>query len=135
VSIPEGFHEVDMKLVKPNLAPGEPFHRNILYDGLYDRLPRDPTVKVRIFTGELAPGANTDWHIHNGSSFFLVVQGSFRVEFEGGSFIVKAGEVFIEEIGRVHRVVNMEKDISVVAFAVLLTAPDREHIVSVKEPW
>lgn len=117
------------------VSPEQPYHRNIVFDELYDRLPKDPAVRVRIYTGEVAPGVATDWHIHNGASFFLVVQGRVRIEYRGSDTEYRAGQVFTEPIGEIHRAVNPDRSIPLVAFGFQATSPDREHVVNVLRPW
>lgn len=112
-----------------------PYHRNILFDELYDRLPKDPAVRVRVYTGEVGPGVATDWHIHNGASFFLVVQGRVRLEYRDSDVEYRAGDVFTEPIGQLHRAVNPDDTVPMVAFGFQATSPDREHVVNVARPW
>lgn len=125
----------DLRLQLTGFVNAEvPYYRNVLYEELYERLPRDPTVRIRVYTGEVAPGVATDWHIHNGPSFFLIVQGRVVIEYQDGSAEYRAGEVFTEPIGKLHRAINPDDAVSLVAFAFVATPPDREHIVNVTAP-
>ena len=45
-------------------------------------LPKDPQAKVQIYNAEIAPGGYTNWHCHNGATFFIALQGIFEAEFE-----------------------------------------------------
>src|SRR6187431_3107121 len=83
------------------LKPGEQHKRNILLDSLYGSLPRDPQAKVLVFTAEIAPGGYTNWHCHNGATFFVALQGIFEAEFEEGILVkARAGDVYSEPIAR-----------------------------------
>src|SRR5436190_14848937 len=74
------------------IKSGQPLVRNVLFDRLCSWLPKDPTVKVQIYNAELAPGGYTNWHRHNGATFFLALEGEFEAEFEEGVLVrAKAG--------------------------------------------
>ena len=67
-------------------------------------MPKDPQVKVQIYNAEIAPGGYTNWHCHNGATFFIALQGIFEAEFEEGILVkAKAGDVYSEPIARIHR--------------------------------
>ena len=52
----------------------------------------------------LAPKGWTNFHCHNGATFFLALQGVFEAHFEEGILIrAKAGDVYSEPIGKMHR--------------------------------
>ena len=58
-------------------TPGQELFRNILFDQLCASLPKDPEVKIQIYNAEIAPGGYTNWHCHNGATFFVALQGRF----------------------------------------------------------
>lgn len=127
----------DLKLrLEGYLKPGEQLHYNVLFDQLFSSLPRDPQVKVQIYSVEIAPGGFTNWHCHNGATFFLVLQGIFEAHFQEGVLIkAKPGDVYSEPIAKFHRGHNPHPEIPFVCIGFFLTAPDREHITSVEKPW
>ena len=85
-------------------TPGQQLFRHVLFDQLYASLPKDPQVKVQIYNAEIAPGGHTNWHCHNGATFFIALQGIFEAEFEDGILVkAKAGDVYSEPIARIHR--------------------------------
>jgi len=78
------------------VKPGQGLHRNVLFDQLYASLPKDPQVKVQIYNAEIAPGGYTNWHCHNGATFFVALQGIFEAEFQEGILIrAKAGGLWL----------------------------------------
>ena len=86
------------------LQPGQQMHRNVLFDALYTSLPKDPAVQVQIYNAEIAPGGYTNWHCHNGATFFVALQGMFEAEFaEGVLTRAQAGDVYSEPIAKMHR--------------------------------
>jgi quercetin dioxygenase-like cupin family protein len=95
----------DMKLqIQGLVPPGQKLYRNVLFDQLYASIPKDPEAKVQIYTAELAPKGWTNFHCHNGATFFLALQGVFEAHFEEGILIrAKAGDVYSEPIGKMHR--------------------------------
>jgi quercetin dioxygenase-like cupin family protein len=119
------------------LAPGEEIHRRVLFDQLCASVPTTPELKVMVFTAEIAPGGYTNWHKHNGATFFLVLQGEFEAEFQEGVLVrAKAGDVYSEPVGKVHRGHNPNPDVPFICVALCLTPPDLEHVTSVPErPW
>ena len=118
------------------LRPGQPFHRNVLFDQLYESLPKDPRVKVQIYNAEIAPGGYTNWHCHNGATFFIALQGVFEAHFQEGVLITaKAGDVYSEPIAKIHRGHNPHPDLPYLCIGVAITAPDREHVTNVEKPW
>jgi quercetin dioxygenase-like cupin family protein len=126
----------DLKLpLQGYLKPGEQLHRNILFDQLVSSIPRDPQMKVQIYSGEIAPGGFTGWHCHNGATFFLVLQGMFEAHFQEGILIkAKAGDVYSEPIGKFHRGHNPHPEIHLVCIGFCLTPPDKEHVTNVEKP-
>lgn len=117
------------------LQEGQQLARQVLHSGLYDHMPKDPSVRVTVYTAEILPGAVTDWHIHNGAALFLVVSGELTVEFRDESIVYGPGEVLYEPIGAIHRGANRHATEPVVAVGFLVTPPDRPDMVSMKEPW
>jgi quercetin dioxygenase-like cupin family protein len=113
---------------------GEGIHREMYFDELYRRLPKDPEVRVNVYTAEMLPGGVTDWHFHNGASLFLVLQGRVRIEFKDESFTYGPGDVIDEPIGAVHRAVNPEEDTIYACVGFAVTPPDRPFMVSVEGP-
>ena len=111
-------------------------YRNVLLDTVYASLPRDPEVKVQIYNAEIAPGGYTNWHCHNGATFFVALQGTFEAEFQEGVLIkAKAGDVYSEPIGKIHRGHNPHPNLPYLCIGICLTAPDREHVTNVIQPW
>jgi quercetin dioxygenase-like cupin family protein len=111
--------------------------RNVLFDQLYASLPRDPQAKVQIYNAEIAPGGYTNWHCHNGATFFIALQGMFEAEFQEGILIkAKAGDVYSEPIARFHRGHNPHPEVAYLCIGVCITAPDREHVTNaISRPW
>jgi len=118
------------------LKPGEPLHRNVLFDQLVSDIPKDPQLKVIIYNAEIAPGAFTNWHCHNGATFFLALQGTFEAHFhqEGVLVRAKAGDVYSEPIGKFHRGHNPHPHLPYLCIGVQLTSPDLEHVTNVEHP-
>jgi quercetin dioxygenase-like cupin family protein len=117
------------------VAPGHQHSQRVLYDQLYGLLPRDPTVRVQMYTSELLPGGCTDWHVHNGPAFFLVLQGRLTVEFQEGVRHYTVGDTYVEPIGVVHRAHNPDSTTSFICVGFTLTPPDREPVINIKQPW
>jgi hypothetical protein len=63
------------------LGSGERHKRNLLLDDIYAFLPKDPEAKVLVFNAEIAPLSYTNWHKHNGATFFACTQGLFEGHF------------------------------------------------------
>ena len=116
--------------------PGQGLYRNVLFDRLCASLPRDPQVKVQIYNAEIAPRGYTNWHCHNGATFFVALQGLFEAEFEEGILIrAKAGDVYSEPPGKFHRGHNPHPELPYLCIGICLTPPDREHVTNVEKPW
>ncbi len=118
------------------LGPGEQLHRHVLFEQLYASLPRDPQVRVQIYNAEIAPGGFTNWHCHNGATFFVALQGVFEAQFHEPGLMVraKAGEVYSEPIGKFHRGHNPHPDLAYLCIGICLTSPDREHVTNITLP-
>lgn len=119
------------------LQPGEDMHRNVLFDKLVQYIPNDPSVKVQVFTAEIIPGGFTGYHCHNGATFFLVLQGYFEAHFEDGVGIrAKAGDVYSEPIGKIHRGHNPHSTIPNLCVCFTVVSPDKEFVTNFdKCPW
>jgi quercetin dioxygenase-like cupin family protein len=111
--------------------------RNVLFERACSFLPNNPTVNVQIYNAELAPGGYTNWHRHNGATCFIALEGEFEAEFEEGILVrAKAGDVYSESIGKVHRGHNPHSTMPYVCLGVCVTAPDEEHVTNVQvPPW
>jgi quercetin dioxygenase-like cupin family protein len=136
----KAFGSADHKALKLELEgylkPGEQMHRNVLFEAMYASLPRDPAVQIQIYNAEIAPGGYTNWHCHNGATFFVALQGMFEAEFADGVLVrAKAGDVYSEPIARIHRGHNPHPELSYVCIGFCVTAPDREHVTNVLQPW
>jgi quercetin dioxygenase-like cupin family protein len=117
------------------LEHGEQFRRAFLFDTLYESLPRDPSARVQMYHYSIAPGGYTNWHLHNGATFFLVLQGEFEAHFEDGTrFSAKLGDVYTEPIGKVHRGHNPGSEVPNIGIGINLTSPDREPVTNVTAP-
>ena len=118
-------------------GPGHELHRNILLDTLYASLPRDPQAKVQVYNAEIAPGGYTNWHCHNGATFFVALEGIFEAEFQEGILVnASAGQVYSEPIAKFHRGHNPHKTLPYICIGFCLTAPDREHVTNIlHQPW
>ena len=117
--------------------PGQELVRNILFEQLYESLPKDPAVKVQIYNAEIAPGGYTDWHCHNGATFFIALEGTFEAQFEDGVLVrAKAGDVYSEPIGKFHRGHNPDPSTPYLCIGVCITPPDKDHVTSMDlPPW
>ena len=128
----------DLKLKLDGLVPaGHGFFRNMLFDQLYASIPKDPNIKVQIYNAEIVPGGYTNWHCHNGATFFVALQGIFEAEFQEGMLIkAKAGDVYSEPIAKFHRGHNPHPTLPYCCIGICLTAPDRDHVTnSIARPW
>ena len=118
------------------IRPGAQFHRNVLLETVYASLPKDQQAKVQVYNAEIAPGGWTNYHCHNGATFFIALQGVFEAHFETGILIkAKAGDVYSEPIGLMHRGHNPHPTIPYLCIAVCLTSPDRDHVTNVAQAW
>jgi quercetin dioxygenase-like cupin family protein len=126
----------DLKLkLSGYLKPGEPLHRNVLFEQLVVSMPGDPAVKVQIYNAEIAPGGYTNWHCHNGATFFVALEGVFEAEFEEGVLVkARAGDVYSEPIGKFHRGHNPHPSIPYLCIAFCVTTPERDHVTNVDAP-
>jgi quercetin dioxygenase-like cupin family protein len=127
----------DLKLQIDGLVPPDKlFRRRVLFDGLYASFPKDPEAKVQIYTAEIAPKGWTNFHCHNGATFFIALQGIFEAHFEEGILIhAKAGDVYSEPISKMHRGHNPHDTIPYLCVAFCVTAPDRDHVTNVVQTF
>lgn len=128
----------DLKLKLGGIVPpGKEFFRNMLFDQFYASLPRDPQAKVQIYNAEIMPGGFTNYHCHNGATFFVVLQGQFEAHFEDGILIrAKPGDCYSEPIAKFHRGHNPHPELPFHCIGMQITAPDREHVTNaVTCPW
>ena len=129
-----GFRHLKMQL-DGFLKPGQAFHRNLLFDTLYEQLPKDPKAHVQIYHYEICPGGFTNWHIHTGATFYLTLQGLFEGHFQEGVLISgKPGQVYSEPIGKIHRGHNAHPEIPLLGIGVAMTSPGIEPIINVERP-
>jgi len=126
----------DLKLkLSGYVKPGEPLHRNVLFEQLIESMPSDPAVKVQIYNAEIAPGGYTNWHCHNGATFFVALEGVFEAEFEEVVLVkARAGDVYSEPIGKFHRGHNPHPSIPYLCIAFCVTTPERDHVTNVDAP-
>ena len=120
------------------LPEGQTTIRKVLYEEPYELLPRDPSVSVNVYVGIIKAGARNAYHFHNGTSFFAVIQGRIRIEFEDETKEYGAGEVYVEPIGKIHRAENPDPDVDFVCIGFNVTAPQREMVVNLtgeEAPW
>jgi quercetin dioxygenase-like cupin family protein len=118
-------------------TPEQQLFRNVLFDQLYASLPKDAQAKVQIYNAEIAPGGYTNWHCHNGATFFIALQGIFEAEFQEGILVkAQAGDVYSEPIAKFHRGHNPHPEVPYLCIGVCITAPDRDHVTNaVSRPW
>jgi quercetin dioxygenase-like cupin family protein len=129
----------DYKTLKLKLSgyvkPGQELFRNVLFDRLYSSMPTDGQVKVQIYNAEIAAGGFTNWHCHNGATFFVALEGIFEAQFEAGVLIhATAGDVYSEPIGQFHRGHNPHASLPYLCIGFCITAPDREHVTNIDAP-
>src|SRR5215469_9047023 len=93
------------------LEPGMLHNRVTRFEQLYDLLPKDPSVRVAIYTSEIAPRGATAWHLHNGAAFFLVLQGRVTIEFQDHTRQYQTGDAYAEPIGVQKQKLNTKPEI------------------------
>jgi quercetin dioxygenase-like cupin family protein len=80
-------HSVDpatLSLRTTGLLPEEGSHiRQVLFDEIETRLPRDSESRVNVQLSELNPGRTASWHVHNGIVYFVVLRGAVTLQYEG----------------------------------------------------
>lgn len=131
-------HTVDpttLSLQVTGLLPEDGSHvRQVLWDEIEARLPRDAEARVNIQLSELNPGRTASWHVHNGIVYFVVIRGLVTLQYEGRSEHYSAGDVYTEPIGVVHRAFNPHDEIATSLIGFWVTAADRPHVTEVGAP-
>jgi quercetin dioxygenase-like cupin family protein len=116
------------------LGADDAFKRVVLFDQLYGSLPKDAEARVQVYHYEIAPGGFTNYHLHNGATFFICLQGEFEAHFEEGILVrAKAGDVYSEPIGKIHRGHNPRKDIANMGLGISLTSSDRDPVTNLPD--
>ena len=73
-----------LELQITGLVPDGSNHiRQVLFDEVEARLPRDPESRVNIQLSELNPGRTASWHIHNGVVYFVLSAASSHSSMSG----------------------------------------------------
>ncbi|HEY7582932.1 MAG TPA: cupin domain-containing protein [Acidimicrobiia bacterium] len=108
--------------------------RQVLFDQIETRLPRDSDSRINIQLSELNPGKTASWHVHNGVVYFALLRGIITLQYEGQNEHYSAGDVYTEPIGVVHRALNPHPEIPASLIGFWITASDRPHISEVGEP-
>ena len=131
--------EIEPETLKLRLSgytrPGQELVRNVLFEQICEWLPKTPAAKVQIYNSEIAPGGYTNWHCHNGATFFIALEGTFEAQFEDGVLVrAKAGDVYSEPIGKFHRGHNPHPTMPYLCIGVCITPPDKEHVTNVNAP-
>ncbi len=116
------------------LPEGASHVRQVLFDEVEARLPRDPEARINIQLSELNPGRTASWHVHNGVVYFLVVRGLVSLQYEGRIEHYSAGEVYTEPVGVVHRALNPHPEIPASFVGFWVTAADRPHVTETGVP-
>jgi quercetin dioxygenase-like cupin family protein len=117
------------------LLPEDGNHiRQVLFDEIEARLPRDPESRVNVQLSEINPGRTASWHVHNGIVYFVILRGLVTLQYEGRSEHFSAGDVYTEPIGVVHRALNPHSDIPAALIGFWVTAGDRPHVTEVAAP-
>lgn len=112
-----------------------PFLRTEIATGILTTLPKEPEAQLLVYLGEVSSEVNIPWHFHNGPLISIIVQGECIIQFSNDeAYHYKAGDVFVEPVGVVHRAYNPNPDVPMSALAVQLTSPGRQHIVNVEAP-
>jgi quercetin dioxygenase-like cupin family protein len=129
-----GYRDLKFKL-DGYLKPGQSLNRNMLLDSLYANIPKDPTVQVQVYNFEIGPGGFTGWHLHTGATFYVALQGMFEGYFEEGVLVrAKAGEVYSEPMGKIHRGHNPHSELPLLGIGLAITSPGIEAIINVEPP-
>ncbi len=116
------------------LEEGQPHVRQVLFDEVEARIPKDSESRVNIQLSELNPGRTASWHTHNGIVYFVVLRGLVTLQYEGRVEHYSAGDVYTEPIGVVHRALNPHSDIPASFIGFWVTAADRPHVTEVGAP-
>ncbi len=134
IESPDEGHLLALKL-RGYTKPGQELFRNVLFDQIYASLPAGGEARVQIYNAEIAPGGYTNWHCHNGATFFIALEGTFEAVFEEGILVrAKAGDVYSEPIGKFHRGHNPHPTLPYICIGVCITPPGRDHVTNVERP-
>lgn len=118
-----------------DLLPAEGSHtRQVLFDQIESRLPRDAEARINVQLSQLNPGRTASWHIHNGIVYFAVLRGVVTLQYEGRAEHYSAGDVYTEPIGVIHRAFNPHREIAASLIGFWVTAADRPHVTEVGAP-
>jgi quercetin dioxygenase-like cupin family protein len=129
-----GYRHLKMQL-DGYLKAGQALNRNMLFDAMYEQIPKDPKAHVQIYNYEISPGGFTNWHIHTGATFYLTLQGLFEGHFEEGVLIRGTpGAVYSEPLGKIHRGHNPHKEVTLLGIGIAVTSPGIEAIINVEPP-
>lgn len=109
----------------------KPFLRVELFEELVSSIPKDPESKLLVYHAELWPASNVPWHIHNGPLLIIMIQGDVILQFNDDEFYYKAGDVFVEPVGVVHRAYSPHPEVPMAGIGIQITPPDRDHIVNI----
>ena len=124
----------DMTLKIAGLVPpGQELHRRVLFDQLYASLPKDPEAKVEsLHRRDRAQGLD-QLPLPQRRDLLSRAAGLFEAHFEDGVLIrAKAGDVYSEPIGKMHRGHNPHDTIPYLCVSgFCVTAPDRGHVTNV----
>lgn len=125
----------DLRLRLSGLLPdGARYGRITHLEQVYEALPRDPAVNLEVSTVEIAPGCYNDFHYHNGTAVYILLQGRIEIQFPESVKKYSAGDAYVEPIGIVHRAFNPHARIPLIAVGVAMTAVDRPPIVNITKP-
>jgi hypothetical protein len=103
--------------------------------GSMHRFPKTPKQRCRSTPRRSCPRAGPTF-IVNGATFFIALQGIFEAHFEDGILVrAKAGDVYSEPIGKMHRGHNPHDTIPYLCVAFCVTAPDRDHVTNVVQAF
>lgn len=116
------------------LPEGASHTRQVLFDRIESRLPRDAEARINVQLSELNPGRTASWHIHNGIVYFVVLRGLVTLQYEGRAEHYSAGDVYTEPIGVVHRAFNPHDQVPASFVGFWVTAADRPHVTEVGPP-
>ncbi|MEY4766356.1 MAG: hypothetical protein RI907_3029 [Pseudomonadota bacterium] len=92
-------HAIDEK---PNVKVSTVLKTSASWDGTPIAYPSGPA-EVTGMVVEIAPGAETGWHLHPVPSFGMILEGELEVQLQDGTTKrLKAGDAVAEVVGRVH---------------------------------
>ncbi len=124
-----------LALQMTGLLPEDGSHvRQVLFDEIESRLPRDSEARINIQLSELNPGRTASWHVHNGIVYFILHRGMVSLQYEGRTEHFAAGDVYTEPIGVVHRALNPHPEIPAALIGFWVTPAERPHITEVPAP-